>query len=99
MFKVAAQNRVAPALQRIATEIQGGKITPTEARTRLQRVLMALSQTAEQAVQAMGNVQAGSREEVMKGFKSANPSLTDAQLEEIADHWEKNKDVVKDKHT
>ena len=34
----------------------------------------------------------------MKGFKSANPDLSDAQLEEIADQWEKNKDVVKDKH-
>jgi hypothetical protein len=41
--------------------------------------------------------QAGSREDVMKGFKKENPALTDAQLKEIADQWEANKDVVKDK--
>jgi hypothetical protein len=40
---------------------------------------------------------AGSREEVEKGFKKENPALTDAQLKEIGDQWEKNKDVVKDK--
>ena len=41
--------------------------------------------------------QAGSREDVMDGFKKENPDLTDEQLEEIAAQWEKNKDVVKDK--
>jgi len=41
--------------------------------------------------------QAGSREDVMDGFKKENPALTDEQLEEIADQWEANKDVVKDK--
>lgn len=41
--------------------------------------------------------QAGSREDVMDGFKKENPDLTDEQLEEIASQWEKNKDVVKDK--
>jgi len=65
---------------------------------RVRRVLMALSQTAQQALEAMGPIQANSREEVMKGFKSANPDLSEAQLTEIADQWEKNKDVVKDKH-
>ena len=42
--------------------------------------------------------QASSREEVMKGFKDANPSMTPEQLESAADHWEKNKNVVKDQH-
>jgi len=40
---------------------------------------------------------AGSREDVEQGFKKENPALTDAQLKEIGDQWEKNKDVVKDK--
>ncbi|MFA5387352.1 MAG: hypothetical protein WC322_03060 [Candidatus Paceibacterota bacterium] len=40
---------------------------------------------------------AGSREEVMDGFKKENPALTPEQLKEIADQWEANKDVVKDK--
>ena len=34
----------------------------------------------------------------MQGFKKANPALTEDQLEEIAEHWDRNKDVVKDKH-
>lgn len=38
---------------------------------------------------------ASSREEVIEGFKKTNPSLTEAQLEEIADHWERNKDNLK----
>jgi hypothetical protein len=42
---------------------------------------------------------AGSREDVINGFRESNPSMTDAQLEEAADQWEKNKDVVKDKQS
>lgn len=42
--------------------------------------------------------QANSREDVMKGFKESNPSMTDEQLEKAADNWEKHKDVVKDMH-
>jgi len=38
---------------------------------------------------------ASSRDEVMKGFKGENPALTQEQLEEIADHWEENKDNLK----
>jgi hypothetical protein len=98
MFRAASTSHIATALRRIADEVQAARIPPEVARLRLHRVLMAMSQTAQQAIEAMGPIQANSREEVMKGFKSANPSLTDAQLEEIADHWEKNKDVVKDKH-
>jgi hypothetical protein len=41
--------------------------------------------------------QAGSREEVMKGFKESNPSMSEADLEKAADMWEQNKNVVKDK--
>lgn len=98
MYKAASQDHVATALIRIAGEIKAGKITPAEASLRLARVRMALSQTAQQAVEAMGPFQANSREEVMEGFKSANPALSEEDLSQIADHWEKNKDVVKDKH-
>ena len=40
--------------------------------------------------------QSNSREEVMKGFKEMNPSLSEEDLREIADQWEANKNVVKD---
>jgi len=96
MFKAASKDRVAAALHRIAQDVEHGRVTPSETAARLDRVKMALSQTAQQALSALGPVQASSREEVMKGFKSANPALTDEELEEIADHWEENKDVVKD---
>jgi hypothetical protein len=98
MFRAASSNRIATALRRIADEVEAARISPREASRRVHRVLMALSQTSQQAIDAMGPIQASSREEVMKGFKSANPDLTDDQLEEIADQWEKNKSVVKDKH-
>ena len=98
MFRAASSSHIATALRRIADEVQSARIPPQEASRRVRRVLMALSQTSQQALEAMGPIQANSREEVMKGFKSANPDLSDAQLEEIADQWEKNKDVVKDKH-
>lgn len=98
MFKAASNSRIATALRRIADEVQSARISPREASLRVRRVLMALSQTSQQAIEAMGPVQGSSREDVIKGFKSANPDLTDEQLEEIADQWEKNKDVVKDKH-
>ena len=54
---------------------------------------MTSAQVAAQIYQ-----QSNSREEVQKGFKESNPDLTEAQLKEIADQWERNKDVVKDKH-
>jgi hypothetical protein len=97
VFKAASQDRIASALRKVADEVEAGVLHPTTASVRLYRVLMALSQTAEQALQAMAPFQADSREEVMEGFKDANPNLSQAELEEIADQWEKNKNVVKDK--
>ena len=49
-------------------------------------------------VAAMIYQTANSREEVMKGFKDANPNMSDDALERAADMWEKHKDVVKNKH-
>jgi hypothetical protein len=96
-FRAAPQAHVVGALRRIASDVQACKIAPKDAWTRLAFVRMALSQTAQQAVEAMGSVQADSREKVIDGFKKSNPALTEDQLEEIADQWEQNKDVVKDK--
>ncbi len=42
--------------------------------------------------------QANSREDVIKGFKGANPSMSDEDAEKAADMWETHKNVVKDKH-
>jgi len=64
----------------------------------LRSVLADMAQPTASQVAAALMQQASSREDVMKGFKDANPALTDDQLEEIADHWEENKDVVKEKH-
>lgn len=97
-FKAASQDRVVSALRRVASGVESGELHPAEASLRLFRVLMALSQNAEQAMLAMGPLQADSREQVMEGFKSANPNLSQEELEEIADQWEKNKNVVKDKN-
>src|SRR6185369_12033543 len=35
--------------------------------------------------------------EVKKKFKEQNPDISNAELDEIAEQWTKNKDVVKDK--
>ncbi len=98
MFKAASKSHVTGALRRIADEIEGARIPPKEASYRLSMVRMALSQTAQEAVEAMGPIQATTKEDVMDGFKKANPALTKDQLEEIAEHWDRNKDVVKEKH-
>jgi hypothetical protein len=98
MFRAASTSHIATALRRIAADVESARIPPQEASRRVRRVLMALSQTSQQALEAMGPIQATTRQDVIDGFKSSNPALTEDQLEEIATHWEKNKDVVKDKH-
>jgi len=98
MFRAASTSHIATALRRIAADVESARIPPKEASRRVRRVLMALSQTSQQALEAMGPIQATTRQDVIDGFKSSNPALTEDQLEEIATHWEKNKDVVKDKH-
>jgi hypothetical protein len=54
---------------------------------------MTSAQVAAQIYQ-----QSNSREDVMKGFKESNPTMSQEDLEKAADMWEKHKDVVKDKH-
>ncbi len=96
-FKAASQTRISSALRRIADEVDAATLRPQDVTYRLRRVLMACATTADQAVQATWPQMADSREEVMDGFKKTNPDLSDADLNEIADQWEKNKNVVKDK--
>jgi len=98
MYKLASANRTSSALRKLADYIdQNPNPDHHSIIAGLHRIKMGLSQTAQQALEAMGPLQAGSREDVMDGFKKSNPDLTKDQLEEIADQWEKNKDVVKDK--
>jgi hypothetical protein len=96
-FKAASRSRVAEALRRVASDVEKGAVPPRAANLRLARVMMALSQTAHEAVQAAWPFESDSREKVMDGFKSTNPDLSKEELEEIADHWEENRHVVKDK--
>ncbi len=96
-FQAANQAHISTALRRISSLVRVGDILPNDVTDRLRWVRVALSQTAEQAVEAMGPLRGNSREEVMEGFKKSNPDLSQADLDEIADHWEKNRNVVKDK--
>jgi len=64
----------------------------------LRKVLADSMQMDAATMQSAIFQQANSREEVMKGFQKANPSMSDADAEKAADQWEKNKNVVKDKH-
>jgi hypothetical protein len=97
-------------LARIASITSSGKVPPSYIRSMAEAVINFPNRerTAKILRNLVANIvgsqellstlnQAGSREEVMDGFKKENPDLTDEQLEEIADQWEKNKDVVKDK--
>ncbi len=72
---------------------------PTPSRRKLAGLLRRILADTAQPTLAAAPIftQAGSREEVMDGFKKENPDLTEDQLKEIADQWEANKDVVKDK--
>lgn len=98
-FAAAPRDHIAGAIRRVASAVQNRAISPEEASNRLAFIRMALSQTAQQAVEAMGPVQANSEEAVRDGFKKSNPALTESQLNEIVQHWRDNKDVVKDKHS
>lgn len=87
MFKAASTDRIAGALHRIADEIGTANISPREATLRMHRVLMALAQTPEEALQAVRPFNASDPDAVMKLFASANPDLTVDQLTEIGVRW------------
>ncbi len=96
MFKAASKETVSGSL-RVLAEYIDSTSQPSKhvVLAGLARIKMAIAQTAQEAVEAMGPLQAGGREEVENGFKRENPSLTDAQLKEIGDEWVKNKDQLK----
>jgi hypothetical protein len=98
--KASSEETTARKLHKIADDLLAQKNPSRVALAKSLRGLIAdVAQPTAGQMAASILYQANSREEVMQGFKSANPTLTEAQLEEIADHWERNKDVVKDKHT
>lgn len=91
--------KVVAYLRQLASDVAGA---PNPSRLTLARQLrnvMAdqMPMTSAQVAAAIYQ-QANSREDVMKGFKESNPSMSDADLEKAADMWEKHKDVVKDQH-
>lgn len=95
----AAPAKVAGYLREVA---QALTTTPNPSRfalaNQLRRVVgdqmpMTSAQVAAQIYQT-----ANSREDVMKGFKEANPDMSQEELEKAADMWEKHKNVVKDKN-
>lgn len=98
----ADPRRVGAFFRTLAAEVLnppgGERVSRIAIAQRLRPVLadqmpVGMEQAAAQIYQ-----QANSREDVMKGFKESNPSMTDDQLEAAADNWEKHKDVVKDMH-
>lgn len=92
MYKAASTERIVSALQRIASEVSAASISPKEATLRVHRVLMALAQTPEEALQAVRPFQASSPSEVIDLLASANPSLTTDQLTEVALKWAEEED-------
>jgi len=90
----------------IFREVAAGLLNPEDGKSpsRLALASMLRNVVADQMQPTSAQVasaiyqQASSREDVMKGFKEANPSMSEEDLEKAADHWEKNKDVVKDQH-
>lgn len=90
---------IAPMIRQAALEVEfGTNPKPSQVIARLREIVAAILPLDTPLILAtllVGN----SREKVMEGFKAANPNLSEEQLEEIADHWERNKDVVKDRHS
>lgn len=86
------------AAQVIKEAAEGKPPSRTKLAQHLRRFYAEEMQTTSAQVAAAIYQQANSREDVMKGFKEANPSMSDEDLEKAADQWEANKDVVKDKH-
>lgn len=79
----------------MADSVESGSLRNRERLSAMLDTAITQALGGQQAVAILQ--QAGSREDVMRGFKKENPALTDAQLTEIADQWEANKNVVTDK--
>lgn len=93
----SSQLSVAETFDRIATSLETATVQPSRVQlaTLLSRVAME-SEFAEW-LRASSQHQFSNAEEVKQKFKAENPSMSEADLEEVARQWEANKDVVRDK--
>lgn len=95
MASIPCHGLVVPAqwLRTLADRVASPKPNRAKLAGELRRVLIgAVSSDMLALLQT-----ATSREDVEKGFEKENPGLSKAQLKEIGDQWEANRDVVKDK--
>lgn len=96
----AAMAQKAEACFRAASEAiltPGKEPSRMELASLLRRVLADAIQPTAGAMAAAIFAQATSRQDVIDGFMSANPTMSKEDAEKAADEWEKNKDVVKNK--
>ena len=92
-------NKAASAFRIAARDVtSSGGPSPAALSKWLRNVIASEMMPTSSQIEAAIYSQASSRDEVKTKFKQSNPDLTDEQLEEFANQWEKNKDVVKDKH-
>jgi len=93
------------ALEKLAEHLESGTAQPVS-RIQLATLLsrLAMESEFETALHLASKpkltselLQLGNVEEVKKKFKAENPDISDSELDEIAEQWKKNKDVVKDK--
>lgn len=99
----ASSSPVADTLDRIASVLESGeKVSRQQVASILYRMageaeVETALRLASQPKFTQEHMQLGNAEEVKKKFKAENPDITDEALNEIAEQWSKNKDVVKDK--
>lgn len=99
----ASSSPVADTLDRIASVLESGqKISRQQVASILYRMageaeIETALRLASQPKLTQEHMQLGNADEVKKKFKAENPDITDEALNEIAEQWSKNKDVVKDK--
>lgn len=99
----ASSSPVADTLDRIATVLESGqRVSRQQVATILYRMageaeVETAIRLASQPKLTQEHMQLGNAEEVKEKFKAENPDITDEALNEIAEQWSKNKNVIKDK--
>ena len=95
---------IADTLDKLASMVasDGQKISRGQLATLLSRIAMEAEfntalRYASKPKLTQELLQLSSVEEVKQKFKEQNPNISDSELNEIAEQWKKNKDVVKDK--
>lgn len=94
--KEASGSEVPHVLRELSASLLSAEARPSRLKLAsvLRRVLADCMDMSSQVAAGIYST-AGSREDVIKGFREANPNMTEEDLEKAADQWEKNKDVVK----